>query len=380
MAKGDHQRLEDQINYQRPRMESNQDQMMGTLRGSQAQFQTNYNSGVGRNLNDYDNMMGKYNDIYNDPWGGIGGGGGGGGVGTGAGSAYDMYNNLAMNGGGYGWDPLARGAATRAIGGFGEFADTGGFSEQDNQDIRARDIAPTRAVFSRAMDEAKRQGRLQPFSPNMNSALSRMARDTSIAVGDMNTNANAGIAQMVQQGRLSGLQGLGQTGLGVQGASTNIDQLNAQMRLAGLGGMSSIDSANASRGAAHDEAALRARFGALEGMNNLYGTNPALASTFGNQLLTSNNQLLTGTQMGHQMGNDMINANYNLGQTAGNFESFMNPVTNLIGAGGQLVGAMAGMGGGYGGGNYLPQPGRMTGGRSDYYGATGPAPSDMFAR
>jgi hypothetical protein len=281
----------------------------------------------------------------------------------------DMYSNLAANGGGYAWDPEWRGAVGRAIGGFQNFADTGGFSEQDKQDMRARAIAPTRAVFQNAMNEARRGQALSGGSPNFNSALSRMARQNAYAIGDMNTNANAALAEMVQQGKLAGLGGMSSTGLGAQDRSNAIDSLNAQMKLAGLQGMQSVQSSRASAGAASDAAGAEARLAALGGMRQLYGTNPALLATTGDQLLNSDRNLLGAGELSNNFGGQTINARLGNAQVPGNFQSVMGNIGSVMNAAGAFVNPLGSLLGG-GSGNYSTKP--YYGGSPVYGASTAP--------
>ena len=69
MAKGDHQRVQDSINTQTPIMQNSQNKTSGTLNDSQQGFQSNYNTGSSTDLGTYNDVMGKYNSLYNDPFG-----------------------------------------------------------------------------------------------------------------------------------------------------------------------------------------------------------------------------------------------------------------------------------------------------------------------
>jgi hypothetical protein len=368
MAKGDHKRVETEINSQRNTGMAGNTRMNDSIYGSNQQFNQNFNQAGQANFGTYNDMMGRYNELYANPFGPGGGGPGGGGWEDPYGEVNGLWSNLAHNGGGYGWDGLARGAVSDAIGGYGDFAKTGGFSNQDIQDIRARSVAPSRAVYQLGENAIQRQRALNPFSPNANAAISQMARNRAIDIGDINVNANAGIAQMRQQGKLAGLGGLSQTGLGVQGASTNIDQLNAQMKLAGINGMEGVAGARAAGAASNaranadsNEALFRARMGALGGMNELYGTTPGLLNTTGSQLLGSQQNMMGGQQMSNAFGSDMINARMGNAQVPGNFQTALGNIGGAINLGSSLVNPIqAGMnlfrgsggGGGYGSGAY----------------------------
>ncbi|HEY4698999.1 MAG TPA: hypothetical protein VIH27_01315 [Nitrososphaerales archaeon] len=377
MAKGDHKRMENEINAQRSGMMGGQERLENSLYGTQGAMMNNYNQGAGMNLGSYNQIMQGYQNMYDKPFGE--GGMPGVGYSDPFGSEYGMYSGLAQQGGGYGWDPEWRGAVSGAIGGYGDFAKTGGFSEADLQNIRARSIAPTRAIYSNAMDQAARGRSLQQFSPNYNAALSRMARESGYAIGDINTNANAGIAQMVQQGKLAGLAGLSGTGLGAQGRSTDIDSLNAQMKLAGLAGMTGIDQSRlgadlsasaANAGNVQDEA--RMRMAALGGMTDLYGTNPALANVFGSQALGAGQNLLGGQELRNQMGLGLIGSRYNNAQLPGNFQSAMGNIGSAMGVGGRFVGGLIGLGGLTGLGDYGKKILGIGGGKSNPLGGYNP--------
>jgi len=90
-----------------------------------------------------------------------------------------------------------------------EFANTGGYSEQDKSNIRSRALSPTRAVYANAQRNVNRQRALQGgYSPGFGALQARMAREQSQGMSDASTNAEAGLAEMVQKGRLQGLAGM----------------------------------------------------------------------------------------------------------------------------------------------------------------------------
>lgn len=108
--------------------------------------------------------------------------------------------------------PRSEGEHDEILSGYRGFAGDGGFSPDAIRDIRARAISPTRAIYANANRDISRQRTLQGgYSPNYTAAKSQMARNMSSQISDQNQNANAGIAQMQQQGRLAGLGGMLQT-------------------------------------------------------------------------------------------------------------------------------------------------------------------------
>jgi hypothetical protein len=86
------------------------------------------------------------------------------------------------------------------------FADTGGFSSEDLANIRARSVSPIRSAYSGAMRDVSRLGRNMP---NYLASRAKMAREMSYGLADASTNAEANIAQMIQRGRLAGIEGMG---------------------------------------------------------------------------------------------------------------------------------------------------------------------------
>ena len=191
-----------------------------------------------------------------------------------------------------------------AIGGYGNFAETGGFSPQDVQNIRARMVSPIRGVYSQAqqgLEQARRLG----GSPGYTAAAAKMARDQAYGLSDATTNAEAAIAQMIQQGKLAGLGGLSQTG----------------------------------------EAARGQNLGALSGQSNLYGTSPGLAREFGGQLLQGQQQDIASQQLQQQLANSIMGARQNWTEIPSNFQQGLGNVAGVAGLLGRGVTGLSGLGG-----------------------------------
>lgn len=337
MAKGDAKRAQDMVKYQ------NQDT---------PQYQENFRGAGERNFREHDEIMQGYRNFM-APGGGSSVGGGGGGIGN---NSYGGYQDLA-NGPGYGWDPLFRGAMSKAIGGYGNFADTGGFDAQALQDIRARGVAPMRATYANAQNELDRSRSLSGGSPNFAAAQTKMARELGYGLSDQMTNINADIAQMVQQGKLAGLGGLSQTGAAGQGLSTNIDSLNLQGMLAGLAGMTNIDQARAAASRASGAASSANQLAALRGMTDQYGTNPALLNVTGDQLNERARLMMGGEQAAAQL--------------PSNFDTALGRIGGIAGIAGNVAGAMGGGFGGLGGG------GGGLSAANGFYGGSGASGADF---
>lgn len=135
------------------------------------------------------------------------------------------------------------------MGGYKNFlqtAQSGGYTPQETADVRARGISPIRSIYSSANRDVDRQRSLQGgYSPNFAATKAKMAREMSDTIANKTTDVNATLAQNIAQNRLSAVPN------------------------------------------------------ALHGMQGLYGTTPALASTFGNQALQGahlQNQITQGNR------------------------------------------------------------------------------------
>jgi hypothetical protein len=178
------------------------------------------------------------------------------------------------------------------------FAQTGGFSPTDLGNIRARAVSPLRSVYANANREVDRSKALQGgYSPGYGTLKARMAREMGQGLSDASTNAEAAIAQMVQQGKLAGMQG----------------------------------------------------------SSNLYGATPGMANMFGNQVLNSTQQRLAGLGQENDFRMGLIGAQQNAQALPGKWEGTMGRIKDIAGIGTSLASPWMGgiKGGGFGGG-YLP--------------------------
>jgi hypothetical protein len=112
---------------------------------------------------------------------------------------------------------------------YSQFADTGGFSPQDLQNIRARALSPIKSIYANAQANVNRQKALQGgYSPGFGVMQSRMAREQGQATSDATTGVESNIAQMVQQGRLAGMGGMA----GIYGATPGLANMFGNQALA----------------------------------------------------------------------------------------------------------------------------------------------------
>lgn len=173
---------------------------------------------------------------------------------------------------------------------FGDLAKTGGYSEGDINNIRERGISPLRSVYGNAQQNLSRQRSLQGgYSPSYNATSSKLTRELADLVSSKTTDVNAQIAEMVQSGKLAGATGMGNLGINSNSlvnqinqananATNQANQLNATLPLSyGQYNKSINDESNANNNSA--------KLASISGQQSLYGTTPALANTFGQQVM-----------------------------------------------------------------------------------------------
>ncbi len=208
---------------------------------------------------------------------------------------------------------------TSSLAGLSNLSSTGGYSDQDKADIRARDISPIRSIYSSARQNAERAKALGGgYSPNYNATQAQMARDEAGQIGGTVTAANAGIAQNVAANRISATGAYAGASGSANSQQAEADQKNADIinqanefnTTTGTG----VAENNANRstgtsqfnvGAALDAAKTNRGIisGALAGKTSLYGTTPALTNTFGNQVMQAgqlgqNQQVINNNRFG----------------------------------------------------------------------------------
>jgi hypothetical protein len=206
----------------------------------------NYGRGTESDYGNYTDIMNNYRDIYS---GGGGSGTSGGGGGGGGGIAPQNYSAFTVNpervsaqqagveranterAGTRALGPLERVTASdpyNSYKGMQEFSQTGGYTPQNMSDMRARGVAPIRAAYANAARNVNQQRALQGgYSPNAIAAQVKMAREQGQGMADAAQNVEAGIAEGVQKGRLSGLQGMGDIERARQAAQMQGDIFNA---------------------------------------------------------------------------------------------------------------------------------------------------------
>lgn len=204
-----------------------------------------YGAGVQQGAEDYDTIMGGYKGVLETPTTPI---------------TYNPYQ--------YQPTPEYTGAINRLSG----LAETGGYSEGDIGNLRARAISPIRAIYANAQRDINRGRALQGgYSPSYNASKVRMAREMSDLISGKTTDVNAALAERVAQNRI------GTTG---QLAGLTAEESARQNQYGQRNAETALEVAKYNQ-----QQPLQQKMGALQGMQSLYGTTPALAALFGNQAL-----------------------------------------------------------------------------------------------
>lgn len=211
----------------------------------------------------------------------------------------------------------------RGAGVFDEFARTGGYSEGDKSNIRARGIAPIDSFYGNLKNELqRRQGVQGGYGAGYDSASSKMARDAAISSGDLSRDTEIDIMDRVlagrmqgagalsdaeqyysgamQQGRLAGLGGMTDIGKFGYGGLENIAGIRQQISNANRQSAASASNANRNSALAQQQYADRMRLTGLGGLESVYGSSPAELSRYDTELYR--NRGLTGDNVNTTLG------------------------------------------------------------------------------
>ena len=306
MAKNDKKKTEATLNQQTGQMQNSQNNTYGNTMGMYQDFKNNYDSAVPMQMQDYRDLMDQYKSYTN---------------------SLPANNRISAERVSYDRTPEMQ----KALSGYGEFADTGGFSGQDKSDIRSRALSPVTAVYQNMQNEMARQKNLQGgYSPNFNAAAARMRGGASQQMSDITQQVNAKLAEMVQQGRLAGLGGLGQ----LSATDTNFNQ-EAQYH----NQSAALEAARANQ----IYGAYDPRLQALNAASSLYGATPGMAALFGGEMLGANGQLLQSNQQQQNIGNFAMNGRQMVNQTPSNFEVGLGRVKDIAGMAGSVYSGLGGL-------------------------------------
>jgi len=222
-----------------------------------------YGAGVQQNAEDYDAIMKGYQNLASTP--------------------SQQIQPQQYTPSQYQYQPSS--SLTGAISNLAGLAQTGGYSEGEKADIRARGISPIRSIYAGAMRDVNRQRGLQGgYSPNYGAVRAKMAREMSDLVSGRTTDINAQLAQSIAGNRLAAASpyasAAGQeSALASQYGQANQQLMNEAQRY-NIESPIEAQKFNISQD-------LQRQLAALSGKSSLYGTTPALASLFGNQALQS---------------------------------------------------------------------------------------------
>lgn len=267
-----------------------------------------YDAAATTQASDYDSIMGGYDDLINRSKSG-----------TLMGSAPKsnaIASNYTPN---YSYNRSSD--LGGLVGGLQEYSRTGGYSDSDVGNIRARAVSPIRAAYGNAQRNLERQKTLQGgYAPGHGAALAKFAREQSSLMSDASTNVNAKIAEMVAAGKLSGMQSLSPLLSQENTLQNTISGRNEDARRETMEGNTqderNVRDSNMAAEQQNTQGNVGAEMQALSGKSNLYGTTPALTNMFGNQVLQNNQQEMQAVQMANQIKNQRAGLGLNLVQAA----------------------------------------------------------------
>lgn len=231
-----------------------------------------YSSAVGRQAEDYGNIMGGYNEILNKTR-----------------NPAERYRPEMYQ---YNRGPDLQ----KSIGNLEELSKTGGYSEEGIRDLRARGVSPIRAIYQNAQrDIARSKSLAGGYSPNYTASKAKLTREQAEGTAGALQNVNAGIAQNVAQNKLAIAPAYAGT---TQRESETANQYGAQnVNRANEGQQFNINNSFKT---------LEEAQNALRGMTSLYGTTPALSSLFGSQAMGQAGLQNNINQQGNQQGLQII--------------------------------------------------------------------------
>ena len=321
MASGDRSRQQNILDYETKNQQNRLDAANQQFQPAQQQMFGNYGPAASQSLSDYGDIMGRYKDYLGDP----------------KNFGFERVSGTNVTAPTVGYSRSNE--LNSAMQGYQGFADTGGFDEAAQRDIRARGISPIRAAYAntqRNLDRAKALGGGGGAS-NYIAATSKAQRELPQQLADAEQGVNANLAQMIQQGRLAGLGGLSETSLADTqfGQQAKLANQDAQMRAMLSNQDVSLRAALANQGAGLQSG--QNRLGALAGMTGLYSASPGLAGTFGNQALGAAGTNLDAQRLQQGISQGKISGQYNVAQMPTGFQSFLNNAGRI----GQIAGNIA---------------------------------------
>lgn len=298
MAKGDKKKMQGQLNTQIGKQQEGQDAMVGALVPQQQSRAAYSNRANEQSFGDYNDIMGRYRTLadqgvdQNKP-----------------GLERVNYNRP--------------GEMNEAFAGYRDFTKTGGYSDEDVRDMRARGISPIRGAYQNALNEVDRQKNLMGgYSPNAGALRAKMASSQGQQMADRVQDVNAQIAEARNKGRQFGISGMG-------GLSVNDAQLAQQAALANQQAGLEIARYNLND----------PRMNAVNGMAQMFQATPGMAHEFANQADSSMQDWLRANQLQQGIGQNAMQGQQAVAATPSNFEVGFGRVGQGLNMAGNLANA-----------------------------------------
>ncbi len=128
----------------------------------------------------------------------------------------------------------------RGLGVYDDFAKTGGISEEDEGNMRAKALSPIGAFRQQEMDEMARRRNVQGgYGFGMDAAQRALKRDTARNIADTSLNAELGISDRRREGKMWGAEGASRT-------ESDIEKTRTQNQIQGMQTLAQIEQAVAS--------------------------------------------------------------------------------------------------------------------------------------
>jgi len=239
----------------------------------------------------------------------------------------------------------AYGYLREAMPGYRDFANTGGYSDKDVQELRARGISPIRASYGNTMMQLDRARALggNGGAPNYIAAVSRAQRELPEQMAEAMTGVNAELANSIRQGKMFGLSGITQTGSTMGGLADSEAGRMLQAALANQG--ADIQTQGMSEQSLQNMRQMQ--LASLGGQANLFGTTPGMSNMFGNQALNAYQSGLGAENSRRGYGLDLLNTQLNAASRIPQSQPWWQKALGFAGtAAPYLAQSMGGRGGG----------------------------------
>ena len=191
---------------------------------------------------------------------------------------------------------------------YGELADTGGYSDEDQRNIRARGSSTIPSFYGRLRDEMGRRAGMTGLSGSgFTTALDdRLSRQQARAAQEASLGTELGLSGAIREGKLQGLGGLERIGQYGYGGLRDIGGERQRILEQNESAAASARNANTGRANEEQEYINRMRMAGLGGLQELYGSSPAETARYEEMLMRDR-----GMTSDEQMNNIGMRAQYN---------------------------------------------------------------------